>query len=233
MMQDANSYFKRAEEKFHNKDFEGGLTDLDNAIRLNPSNSDYYWARGIQYYLHKEFQLALLDFNKSLELADDLSNKARAYRKRATCLYFLKEYEKMIFDANWLIDNGFPDDMLYQFRGSSKARLNDLEGAIQDYTMSQQLTPHENTLLKRAAVYNQLQRYKDVIDDLTVVINSNKIQLDLLPGIHCERGIAYYKLNDHDKALADFNQMQRLQGQSLFSSATQFMDIVNNALDHA
>ena len=226
MEQKAEYYYKRAEERFRRDDVKGGFADLDEAIRLDPANSDYYWARGFGRYQQDEYELALVDFAKAVELTSDLTKKAEVYESRVSCHRHLQQHENVISDATWLIDNGFNDAWVYEFRAYSKRKIRDFEGAIQDYAIAQQLSPRTDILLQRANTYFEAKRFRETIEELTLILSSDETNSDFLSSAYYWRGKAHYALNEQDKALQDFNEQHRLLGQKPFSSAVQFMELI-------
>jgi len=65
----AKEYIKRAKIKhFDEKNFDGAIADLTEAIRLEPDNSFAYYARGLVYKDKNEFDAAIADFTKAIQL---------------------------------------------------------------------------------------------------------------------------------------------------------------------
>src|SRR5258707_6262904 len=135
MDQDINhSTEENSEEESSNTNIEGKIADSDEAIFLDPLTPDYYWIRGLRRYQKRAYDLALVDFTKTIELTSDWNQRAEASRRRAFCYLALRQNENLITDANWLVEQGFADSNIFDWRGNSRRELGDFEGAIQDYT---------------------------------------------------------------------------------------------------
>ena len=123
MERDAGYYHQRAQVRFRYHDFDGGFADLDEAIRLDPANPEFYWSRGSYRYeravwdsnipleietilsrQQRNLELAEADFTRTIELTSDVGRQAEAYRKRLSCYRYLGKFDNAIADATWLID---------------------------------------------------------------------------------------------------------------------------------
>ena len=97
------------------------------------------------------------DGNKAVRLYSKAiskdKNNVEAYWRRGNEFYKMKMYDKSIEDFNQAIaiDSSFNNGYLFGDRGNTKEALNDLNGAVQDYTTALRLckttepsTPREN-----------------------------------------------------------------------------------------
>ena len=73
------------------------IDDYNEAIRLDPSFSEVYTARGNTWLARKEFDKAIADFGVGLRLDP---NDAKAYTSRGLARVLKKEYERAITDFN-------------------------------------------------------------------------------------------------------------------------------------
>jgi len=65
----AKEYIERAKIKyFDEKNFDGAIADLNEAIRLEPDNDSAYHMRGIVYHGKNNFDTAIADFTKAIQL---------------------------------------------------------------------------------------------------------------------------------------------------------------------
>jgi len=65
----AKEYIERAKIRhFDQKDFDGAIADLTEAIRLEPSSTLAYYTRGMVYHSKNEFDAAIADFSKAIQL---------------------------------------------------------------------------------------------------------------------------------------------------------------------
>jgi tetratricopeptide (TPR) repeat protein len=218
------------EEESGNTNIEGEIADSDEAIFLDPLTPDYYWIRGLRKYQQRAYDLALVDFTKTIEITSDWNQRAEACRRRAFCHLALRQYENLIMDANWLVEQGFGDSNIFDWRGSARRELGNFEGAIQDHTIALQLSlvPYYYALYGRAEAYYQTKRYYEAAQDLTQILNLSKIDSNLLPGIYYLRAFSYYRLNEFEKSFDDFNQWQILNGHGPFSDVASYTQSMKN-----
>lgn len=91
----------------------------------------------------------------------------------------------------------------YYFRGVTKSKLKDDEGAMADFTKAIEAdSSYENAYVSRGNVKTKLRDYDGAIDDYTKAI-------DLDPNdalLYFRRGIAKTILRDYDEAIADFTK---------------------------
>jgi tetratricopeptide (TPR) repeat protein len=61
-------YSIRAKKKFQIRDFQGAIDDYTSAISKDPSDEEYQVSRGWMYFQNEEYNKAILDFRKTLEI---------------------------------------------------------------------------------------------------------------------------------------------------------------------
>jgi S1-C subfamily serine protease len=132
----AEDYLISGTDKYEKGDFRGALADLNQAITLNPKDSDAYNNRGVlKYEKLNDVQGALSDYNQAIAL--DPKNSL-AYHNRG----FLKD-EKLndvqgaLSDYNQAIALNPKFSNAYYNRGLLKK--NDIQGAIQDFQQAARL----------------------------------------------------------------------------------------------
>ncbi len=85
--------------------------------------------------------------------------------------------------------------------GEAKANDNDLNGALQAYTIAIQKNPkYVMAYIHRAGLERHMQRWQDAVRDYSVAVPTDALY-------RRDRSDCYEKLNQHDKALADMTLM--------------------------
>jgi tetratricopeptide (TPR) repeat protein len=104
------------------------LDDFTKGIDLKPQGMlyKYYLGRGISHYSLMEYDLAMADFNTSIEQNDTV---ASAYHGRAMVNYDLRDYEAAISDFLKALQYTSGNASLYFNLGMSYYRLNEKEKA--------------------------------------------------------------------------------------------------------
>jgi tetratricopeptide (TPR) repeat protein len=67
---DAQAYYNRATCKSELDDFGAGVSDMDEAIRVDSKNAAYYKQRGNFYYQLKNKEKACFDWRRAVEFGD-------------------------------------------------------------------------------------------------------------------------------------------------------------------
>ena len=68
---DALAYYNRATCKAELDDYGAGVSDMDEAIRLDAKNASFYKQRGNFYYQLKEKEKACFDWRRAVEFGDE------------------------------------------------------------------------------------------------------------------------------------------------------------------
>jgi tetratricopeptide (TPR) repeat protein len=216
MEKNAADYFAQALEKFRQRDVAGGLLDLEEAIRLDPTRWEYFWTRGAFNFRRRANRSAESDLTKAIELCPDARQAGKIYQRRMFCYGRLKRYDALIQDATWLLEHGFRAEGVYVWRGWGKYKKDDLAGAIDDYSHEINLYPGDfNRRLERAALYRRTKQYDHALDDLNTILNhaadDHRQQPFVVLALHLRAVILYY-LGDFEKSFEDHNRSQALMG---------------------
>lgn len=221
---DAKFYFERSKERLKNGQIGGDLSDLDYAIRLDPNFLEGYRRRAEFRYDGEEYQLAIEDLTKIIELSDDIEEIADCRKKRAISYEHVALYWELVKDLDWLIENGFGKEVDYAWRGLHKFKAGDFESAIRDFTEAHRMSPDiSEYLIQRARSYYSAHRYEEAVQDLTTILESYESYPLSLRAVYMWRGRAYFKMGKHQEALNDFNEEMRLIENEPFSSALAYM----------
>lgn len=93
-------HVNRGVERGNKSDSEGALSDYDEAIQLNPSNSAALNNRGVVYIEKGEYDRAIQDLDQAINLKPDYSrafrNRGDAYRKKGDRDHAVADYQKAL-----------------------------------------------------------------------------------------------------------------------------------------
>ncbi len=143
------------------------LSVLSEIIKLTPKDPKAYNNRGFSKNNLKDFQGAIKDFNKALELK---SNYAVAYNNRGFSKNRLKDFQGAIEDFNKALDLK-PNSVSYNNRGYAKIELEDFQGAIDDYSkVLDNGDKGANVYFNRGVAKFKLKKYLNSIEDIDRVI---------------------------------------------------------------
>ncbi len=216
----ASSHFKVAKEKFHNRDVEGAIQELDQAIQIEPDNLEITLLRADYLFRLDKYQLACDDFTKVIECSDDIDDLELAYSWRAHCYRGLRKFRETIEDLDWQIDHGFVTANKLAWRAELKTEIGYFEGAIRDYSAAHQIAPDaEDLLLGRAHAYYATKRYSEALNDLNQILTfKERLFHTYLATIYYWRAKIYYRFGMMTEALADLNEDMRLSRKDTFTN---------------
>jgi len=114
---------------------------------------------GTDKFFHNDYQAALKDANKAIELAP--ANSV-AYYHRGNIKYALKDYSGAIQDYNIESELNPNDVIIYCARGNAKKKLGDYLGALNDYNKSINVSPlfASEAYFNRGVVKDSLKDYQ-------------------------------------------------------------------------
>ena len=156
------------------------LAELTDEIKKQPRSAERYERRGNFYFKAQQFEAAISDYNRALEL---YPFSFAVLNQRAESFVALKRYDEAISDytrllarydrmaANSLI--GASVKMVYYARrGDAYLQANRLDQAIADFTRIAELLPdYADAYRLRAPVFAKAKRYNEAIDDYTKLIS--------------------------------------------------------------
>ncbi|MEM8777542.1 MAG: tetratricopeptide repeat protein [Cyanobacteria bacterium P01_G01_bin.49] len=168
-------------------------------IKQDPDNANLYFYRGIVAHNLRDYQSALADFNRSLELN---SEHPQAYYRRGLTHQSLKANQKAIDDFTQALKlNIFEDATVHYQRGLVYAALQNYSQAIDDFTLVINRRPdYSDPYLKRGAIRADNQEYELALKDINQAIALHPNQAEM----YFHRGVIYQKQGDDSKALADY-----------------------------
>ncbi len=139
---DQNAYNNRGTEKNKLKDFKGAIDDYSKAIKIDPNFATAFFNRAVSKKKIEDFQGAIDDYKKVIEInpKDQLANQK---------LKEIEEYLRQKASSKSINDNkkatGInPKDAeaeAYYNLGIAKFRLEDFQGAIDNYTKAIEINP--------------------------------------------------------------------------------------------
>jgi len=102
------------------------------------NSAEEYYDSGVEKLDSGDFQGAIKDFNKAIEINPKYAN---AYYDRGLAKAKLGDYRGALKDYNKTIEINPKHKMAYAFRGVAKANLGDYRGAIEDYNKTIEIKP--------------------------------------------------------------------------------------------
>jgi len=166
---DAEDYIIRGEAAAEKKEYDQAIKQFDEAIRLEPHNSEAFCGRAWAWYVQFKLVNALRDFDESIRLK---SINKRAYSGRGVVNYHLQYYDKSISDFDEAIRLDPKDGYMYRLRGSSWSGKEDYENAQRDFDEAIRLDPNDGDAFRdRGHNWKRKKDYAKAINDFEKSIN--------------------------------------------------------------
>ncbi|HOP51136.1 MAG TPA: tetratricopeptide repeat protein [Ignavibacteriales bacterium] len=175
--------------------------DIDYFNRLKekqPNNPTYYFSIGYCKFLNKDFQGAIDEYNKAIELDNSLY---KVYNNRANAKYYIGDYEGAIEDYNKALEFTPNEGFIYYNRGNAKLALKDFNAALDDYNIASEKEFYD-VKLNKAIAYEFCGEKLKAYDELCYLIEKSKPNVN--PLYYFLRGNINYKLGHQDEAPNDW-----------------------------
>ncbi|MDR2906281.1 MAG: tetratricopeptide repeat protein [Helicobacteraceae bacterium] len=162
--QDPKKLFEQVDIAADNRDFQAAINLLSEVIAINPNNSNAYNYRGYMYYELQNYDQAIADYTKAIELDPD--GRALYYNNRGFAYNELKNYKQAIADFTKAIALNPENAPAYYSRGNAYNKLKNYKQAIADFTKAIELDPnHSFAYNNRAVAHYELKNYNKARKD--------------------------------------------------------------------
>jgi tetratricopeptide (TPR) repeat protein len=178
--------------------YKNSIADYDQAIKIDPKNSEAYNNKGVALAYLKEYNEAIDNYNKAIETR---KNYAEAYYNRGNAFISLNDPDKAIQDYNKAVQFSPRHSGALNNRGLAKRMVKDLEGALEDF----------NTVIKfypdNAQAYNNRSLARNDLKDFIGAESDSRIAAELDPGLtgaFLQNGDAKALQGDFQAAIVEF-----------------------------
>jgi tetratricopeptide (TPR) repeat protein len=177
------------------------IAACDRWINREPENPVAYFNRGEIYQSKDDYDRAIIDFNKAIQLN---WTYALVYDRRGSTYFRKGQYDRAMADFEHEIRLDPEYGPTYNNRGLVYDAMGDHVRAFADYDQAIRLNPNgaSNAYVNRGHLYAGRGDYDRAIADFNQAIN-------ISPNYsiaYNNRGNCYEHKSDHDRAIADFNQ---------------------------
>lgn len=129
-------YFNLAIDAYNNRNLGMAIVHFTTSIRIDPSDPDSWYSRGIAKDELYTWKSARQDYDKAIELAPDF---VEAIINRAANKDNAGEYEDALKDYNKAIELEPENAMAYFNRGNTKYNMEDRQAACEDWHKAKEL----------------------------------------------------------------------------------------------
>jgi len=193
--------FNQAMVSWNRGDYEKAISNFSEVLKINPKSANAYRHRGSIYLQRRQYDQAVSDYTKALEIESRGGAAPDAYYHRAEAYRRKGQYDEAISDYTraFEIGSGNPwKHMVIISRGDVYYDKGDYDRAIADYTKALEMKPVENVYYARGLAYWKKGQQEQAISDFTLAMGN--------PNAYYYRGLIYMDKGEYDKAAADFNK---------------------------
>ena len=158
-----------------------------------------FYERGIEKDLNSDYEGAIIDFTKAIEIDGGYID---AYRGRAMAKLWLRDYEGAISDYTKIIDFNSEDIEAFENRGRAKASLKDYIGAIDDFNKTIAIDNESKVYSSRGRMKKNLLDFDGALLDYNIAVEKYPEDDSCIFG----RGLLKYEIEDYHGAIKDFNK---------------------------
>ena len=168
---------------------------------LNSRACALYMVRGNLYFNQQKWDLALADYNKTIELDPKYT---WAYLERGRVYVNQQKWDLALADYNKAIELDSKYTLAYINRGLLYNEQKKFQLALADYSKAIELDPkYELAYVNRGRLYKEQEKFELALADY-----SKAIELDpQYANAYFQRGILYFQKGEYELALQDFNQV--------------------------
>jgi tetratricopeptide (TPR) repeat protein len=222
----ASSVFMKAEHYRKINNLSAAVQHYDMAIKLDPTNYQYYYQRGQCCILQKDYNCAIKSFEETIRLK-------RNYVEAYTRLSWLYEKKSSYLTSVKSLDNAFRHQTDTKKRIEYKMKIIQTLHAVGQFGKSGThikdvkaiVTPRSpeylDVLYYEAKFYNYIKNYETAKQSmLTALRNLQTVESQKIARFYYELGYAYYHLGDHRSARAAFNYANHGEFRALIAKMT-------------
>lgn len=166
-------YYDKAKDCYFNKDFDCVILFCTQSISLKPDYANAYFKRGDAYDEIGQYELAINDYTKAIEL--NYEPLITVYQYRGLTYLKMKEYVLSISDLDFALSVA-PDANSYHNRAQAHFYLRNYEQALLDVNKAIDMEPSSSGwYVTRAGIYRKMGENEKAIADykMAIFLNNN------------------------------------------------------------
>ena len=182
------------------RNWDGAIDLCSAAIERNRLYFGNYHDRGDAYRAKGQYDKAIEDYNRAIELSPN--KYAPSLHGRGDALLRKGEVDAALDSFTQAIDTGKVEPAMFVDRAGAYLRKGQVEQALADYGRAIELGPRNAIAFReRGALFIRQGAYQKAIDDL-----SKALVLDPKPRSYLLRGVAYDRIGLPDRAIDDYTR---------------------------
>jgi tetratricopeptide (TPR) repeat protein len=200
-------YNHRGVAKVRFGDLGGAIEDFTEALNQNPNYFDALYNRGLAYHLGENYENAINDFSRALQVDNRSKKAAPVYNMRGLSLWDKGEYDRAIEDFGQAIKLNDTFAPAYVNRGKAYILSRQVDLAIADFNNAIELNRTKPLVyIHRGDARVQRADFTGAINDYSAAIGLDPRSWEA----YSHRGEAWRLLHDLVKSIADNNKAVEL-----------------------
>ncbi|CAG8476439.1 17087_t:CDS:1, partial [Racocetra fulgida] len=189
--------------------YQDALSDLELALNFDPVNtSSILMNRGEIYRLMGRYDLALLDFNASLQSEENLF----ALERRGIVYKFLKKDRDALADYTRVLQLDSKNFSAHKGRAEILYNMGNREEALVHMNLALQIEPFDFSLLKgRGKINQELGSMDNALTDYNLALRIFQNDVEVL----INRGEIFRTTGKYDKAIQDFTKVLEIDSKQV------------------
>lgn len=172
-----------------------------------------YYDRGISKYNIGEYESAISDFHKAIELNINKALKAEAYANIGTIYNQSSNWKEALSNCNKALSIDTININAYECRANANLALGNKQDALQDFNQVIILDPRNiHAYVGRGTIYKAIGNYQQAIKDFDAAIliaPNGSVNADIMLA-YASRGISKLKLGEESAGCQDLTKAWQL-----------------------
>jgi len=187
-----------------NDNYTESIKNLTIVIKATPDKFEPYFFRGLAKYSLGDYEGAISDFNKSIEINPYFSYN---YQYRGICKSQLKRYHEALKDYADAIHRGPNNSDVFVNRGTTKIQLEMYEKSIADFDTAIILdSKNELAFLNKGLALYKMDKMDEALDEINKAIRINYLNKTS----YQRRGMLKFEMKKYEDAIFDFELAMKL-----------------------
>jgi tetratricopeptide (TPR) repeat protein len=200
----AFAFLMRGVVRYQNDDLEHAVTDLDQALKIDPKYVPALIERAYLRQWQNQLDEAITDASKAIEL--DPRN-SYAFVERGVFEYSKREYDKALGDLQRALELGSQAAVIHIARGMILLHKNDPDKASAELKRAQEIDPRHPDVYAAMASMFMIQGK----NDKALKVLDQAVALDpQCADSHGNRAVVFLAMGKYDEALDDLDEVLRV-----------------------
>ncbi len=161
----AQYFYRCGTARYEMGDFEGAISDFDEAIKLRPNHAGTWIWKAAACSRREQWQAAILGLERAIAIRPEATTQYQTLGKPVA--------QRAIEYFRHQLQRGQKEVDIFRSRGLAYQFIGETEQAIADYSAALRMQPDVETLVRRGQAFAQVENHPQAIKDFTQVIKQH------------------------------------------------------------